>query len=160
VRHIRLQPREAWRRPGAAATIDGTGEAMDIQFNYAAVITAAILAFAVGGLWYSPVLFSRTWMREAGVDEDLLRQRNMGVVFGLTLVCNLVAAFNLAAFIGPKGSLSFGTLAGLATGLGWVAMALAVIYLFERRSLKLWLVNAGYQVVAFTLMGAVIGVWR
>ena len=39
-------------------------------------------------------------------------------------------------------------------------MSLGVIYLFEQRPLKLWLVNSGYQVVTYTVMGAVLGVWR
>ncbi|MGZ5276160.1 MAG: DUF1761 domain-containing protein, partial [Caldimonas sp.] len=69
----------------------------------------------------------------------------------------MVLAFNLAAFLGAKATLAFGTFASLATGLGWVAMSLAIIYLFEQRSFKLWLVNAGCQVVTYTLMGAVIG---
>jgi hypothetical protein len=29
-----------------------------------------------------------------------------------------------------------------------------------QRSLKLWLVNGGYQVVAHTLMGGLLGVWK
>ena len=28
------------------------------------------------------------------------------------------------------------------------------------RSLKLWLINSGYQVVAYTAMGAILGVWK
>jgi hypothetical protein len=39
-------------------------------------------------------------------------------------------------------------------------MALGVTYLFEHRSLKLFLINAGYQVVTFTVMGAILGAWR
>ena len=33
-------------------------------------------------------------------------------------------------------------------------MSLGIIYLFEQRSLKLWLINASCQVVTYTLMGA------
>lgn len=65
-------------------------------------------------------------------------------------------AFNLAAFIGPKGSLSFGLLAGAATGIGWASM----IYLFEQRSLTLWRIDSGYQVLTCPVMGGGIGVWR
>lgn len=130
------------------------------KINFVAVIAAAVLGFVIGGLWYSPALFSRLWAREAGMDESRLHGRNMAVVFGLALVCNLVMALNLAAFIGRGATAGFGAFAGLAAGLGWVAMALAVVYLFEARSIKLWLVNAGYQVVQFTAMGAVIGGWH
>ena len=81
-------------------------------------------------------------------------------VFALSFVCSLVMAFNLAAFLGAKATLGFGVFAGFATGLGWVAMSLAIIYLFEQRSLKLWLVNGGCQVVTYTLMGAILGGWK
>ena len=47
-----------------------------------------------------------------------------------------------------------------ATGVGWVAMSLGVIYLFEQRRLKLWRIHSGHQVVAHTLMGGLLGVWK
>lgn len=134
---------------------------MDLsQLNVLAVIVAAGLGFVIGGLWYSPILFAKAWMREAGLDETRVRSANMARVFGLSLACSLVMAFNLAAFVGPKASLGFGLFAGAATGIGWVAMSLGVIYLFEQRSLKLWLINSGYQVITYTVMGGVIGAWR
>lgn len=131
-----------------------------VQIHYPAVLAAALLGFVIGGLWYSPLLFAGPWLRAAGISEEQARAASRGKVFGLAALAQLVIAFNLAAFIGPKASLGFGVFAGLAAGLGWVAMSLGVIYLFEQRPLKLWLINSGYQVVTYTLMGAVIGVWR
>lgn len=131
-----------------------------LHFNYPAILAAALLAFVVGGAWYSPLLFARVWMREAGLDEAALKGSRPGLVFGLAFLCSLIIAFNLSAFLGAKATLAFGAMAGLATGLGWVSMSLGVVYLFERRSLKLWLVNAGYQIVTYTLMGALIGGWK
>ena len=132
----------------------------DIHFNYLAIAAAALVYFAIGGLWYSPILFAKAWAREAGLTEAQLQQPPLGRIFGLSAFAALVMSFNLAAFLGAKASLSFGLFAGAATGLGWVAMALGVIYLFEQRSLKLWLINSGYQVVAFTAMGGILGAWR
>jgi hypothetical protein len=131
-----------------------------VSFNYPAILVAALVSFVVGGAWYSPLLFARVWMREAGLDDAALRQARLGKVFALSFLCSLVMAANLAAFLGAKATLAFGAFAGLATGLGWVAMSLGIVYLFEQRSLKLWLVNAGCQVVTCTLMGAVIGGWK
>lgn len=131
-----------------------------VSFNLSAVAAAALLSFAIGGLWYSPLLFARPWMREAGLNEEQLRGGPMARIFGLAALASLVMAVNLAAFIGPKASLGFGLFAGAAAGLGWVAMSLGVIYLFERRSFTLWLINSGYQVVAYTLMGGLLGVWK
>jgi hypothetical protein len=38
--------------------------------------------------------------------------------------------------------------------------AIGIIYLFEGGTLKLFFINAGYFVVAFPLMGLVLGAWR
>lgn len=131
-----------------------------VQFNIVAVLVSALLAFVIGGLWYSPILFAKPWMREVGLSEEQTRQANPAKVFGFAALATLVMAFNLAAFIGNKSSIGFGLFAGAATGLGWVAMSLGVIYLFEQRSLKLWLINSGYQVVAYTVMGGVLAAWK
>jgi hypothetical protein len=131
-----------------------------LHFKFAAIFVAALMSFAIGGLWYSPLLFARAWMKEAGLTEQQTKEAPMGRIFGLAAVASLVMAFNLAAFIGPKASLGFGLFAGAAAAIGWVATSLGVIYLFEQRSLKLWLINSGYQVIAYTLMGGLIGVWK
>lgn len=134
---------------------------MDLStLNLAAIVVAAGTTFLLGGLWYSPILFARSWMREAGLSEEQTRQAGMGRVFGLSALAALVMAFNLAAFIGAKASFGFAVFAGLAAGLGWVAMSVGVLYLFERRSFRLWLINGGYLVVAYTAMGAILGAWR
>ena len=41
-----------------------------------------------------------------------------------------------------------------------VAFAIGVDYLFERKSVTHWLINAGHFVVTFVVMGAIIGAWR
>jgi hypothetical protein len=134
---------------------------MDLaQLDPIAIVIAALTTFVLGGLWYSPILFARAWMREAGLSEQQTAQAQMGKVFALSAIAALVMAFNLAAFIGPKGDWRFGLFAGLAAGIGWVAMSLGVIYLFEQRSLRLWLINSGYQVIAYALMGTIIGAWK
>ena len=33
-------------------------------------------------------------------------------------------------------------------------------YLFERRSLRLFLINAGYSIVALTIMGIILAAWK
>ena len=37
-----------------------------VQFNYPAILVAALISFVVGGAWYSPLLFAKTWMRKPG----------------------------------------------------------------------------------------------
>ncbi len=127
--------------------------------NWLAVVAAAVSSFMVGGLWYGP-LFGKTWMRVSEMSEERAAQANQGRIFGLSFVLQLIAAAVLALFIGAEASLGFALFAAGSVGLFWVAPALGVVYLFEQRSLAHWAVNSGYQVVAFLLMGLVIGAWR
>jgi uncharacterized protein DUF1761 len=128
------------------------------HLNWLAVIVAAAAPFAIGSLWYGP-LFGKAWMKLTGLSKGAPGQNSMGLTFGLTAVLNLIIATSLALFIGG-GDWLFGLSAGFAAGFTFVAMALGVIYLFESRPLKLWLVNAGYQTVVFTVMGTILGAWH
>jgi Protein of unknown function (DUF1761) len=101
----------------------------DLHFNFAAIFVAALMSFAIGGLWYSLLLFARAWMKEAGLTEQQTKDAPMGRIFGLAAVASLVMAFNLAAFIGPKASLGFGLFAAAGAAIGKVAMSLGVISL-------------------------------
>ncbi len=128
------------------------------HINWLAVFVAAFAGFAIGGIWYGPI-FGKAWMVEVGISEEQARSANKAKIFGTVFVLNLIAATSLSMFIGA-GDLHFGAFAGFMTGLTFVAVALGITYLFEQRSLKLWLINAGYQVVFFTAMGAVLGAWH
>jgi hypothetical protein len=121
------------------------------------VLLAALSAFLIGGLWYS-ALFAKPWRRAAGVADAELATGALRIFAG-SFVLALVIALSLAAFIGHRGVL-FGTFAGLAAGATFVAPALGVNYLFERRSLRLLAINAGYNAVAFTAMGAILGAFQ
>jgi hypothetical protein len=131
------------------------------SFNYLAILVATVSTFLLGGLWYSPALFSRAWMQEMGLTEEACRaQGGMGRIMGISFVLELIMAFNLAAFLGDKATLAFGLFAGAAAGFGWVALSFGVTYLFERKSLRLFLINAGYHGLAFTIMGGILGAWH
>lgn len=125
--------------------------------HWLAVGVATILAFILGGLWYSPALFGRVWQVDTGLSDEVLKQRPMTKVFGSSFVLELIIFINMAYFLGPTADLTFGLTAGFATGFGFIAMALGVTYVFEGKPLRLFLVDAGYHVVACTIGGGVIG---
>jgi len=129
------------------------------NLNWLAILVAALSAFALGGLWYS-VLFAKRWAKETGITSESASRKNMGRTFGLSFLLALVAAFFLALFIGNDHGALFGAHAGLMAGFGWVFTFLGIIYLFESKSLALFLINACYSVVSLTLMGLIIGAWQ
>ena len=129
--------------------------------NYLAVIVAALSTFLLGGLWYSPLLFGKAWMRANNFNNADLQTFSKARMFGWSFVFSLVMAVNLAMFLaGPGTNLTWGMTAGALAGFGWVAMAIAIIGLFENRSWSYILINGGYMTAAFVVMGAIIGAWR
>jgi hypothetical protein len=128
--------------------------------NYLAVAAAALSSFLIGGLWYSPVLFQRAWMRANGFSEQDLAKGGQGRIFGLAFVFALIIALNLAMFLnGPGTTVTWGATAGALTAI-WVALGIGTVALFERRPAAYTLVNGGYWVVALVVMGTIIGAWR
>ena len=86
--------------------------------DYVAAVVAAVSSFLIGGLWYSPILFARAWMRETGLTEEQLKGK-MGTVFGGAFVLSLVVAMNLAFFLGKNAGVAWGAGAGALAGIGW-----------------------------------------
>jgi hypothetical protein len=129
------------------------------HIHWLAVAVAAVAGFPLGALWYGP-LFGSTWMAATGITKERAKQANMAKIYVMTLVLNLVIATSLAMFIGTTANLQEGLFAGFMAGFTYVAAAIGITYLFEFRSFKLWAINAGYQVVVFSVMGAILGVWH
>ncbi len=130
------------------------------NLNFFAVLVAAVSSFLVGSIWYSPILFGKAWMKELNFTDEDLRKGNVTKLYILSFVVALIIAVNLAFFIGNDAGLVWGMTAGFLAGFGWVAMAIGLTYLFEDKSLRLYLINAGYHVVTFTISGGIIGVWQ
>jgi hypothetical protein len=132
----------------------------DLQLNIWAVLVAALSTFLIGGLWYSPAVFGKAWMRENGLTEEGLKNSNALKIFGLAFFLAIISAINLAMFMGPENDPAMGALWGFLAGFGWVATFVGTHYLFERKSFKLFLINAGYSVVALTIMGVILAAWK
>jgi hypothetical protein len=93
------------------------------------------------------------------LSKEDAQKANMAKLYGTTIFLNLIAATSLAMFIGPAGWQD-GLFFGFLTGVTFVATALGVVYVFESKPLKLWCINAGYQVVFFSVMGTILGAWH
>ena len=127
------------------------------NLNWLAVFVSALSTFLIGGIWYT--IFEKGWMITNNFTKSDLEKRKMPLVFGVSFLLSFIMALNLAMFIGQE-NVTFGMFAGFMTGFGWVALAIGIIALFENRSLKYVLINGGYMVVAFTVMGAILGAWK
>jgi hypothetical protein len=130
-----------------------------MEMNWLAVAAAAASSFLLGGVWYS-ALFAQPWMRATGLSPEQIKNSNVALVFGGSFVLALIAAASFAVFLGPNIDAGTGALYGATAGVCWVAASFGMNYLFERKTLSLFLINGGYHAVQFTLIGLILGAWR
>jgi hypothetical protein len=130
------------------------------EINVWAVLAAGASSMVLGGLWYSPVLFGKAWSAASGVSEAQQQSANMAKIMGTAFLLAVIGAAVFAMFLGPKPAFGFATAAGLSAGLCWVAGSFGINYLFEQRSMRLFLINGGYHTLQYTLIGAVLGLWH
>lgn len=161
-----------------------------MEFNFLAVLVAALVTLLVGFIWYNPKVFGTIWMKESGMTEEKAKQGNMLKIFGLTFFYSFMLAFimpaltvhqmgalgmiggpefidkalpSYAAFMADYGdafrTYHHGALHGFTSGL-FIALPITCINgLFEQKSWKYMLINAGYWIVSMTIMGAVVCRW-
>lgn len=160
-----------------------------MQINFLAILVAALATLPIGFIWYNPKVFGTIWMNETGMTEEKAKGANMLKVFGLTILFSFMIAFILQmlvihqfgalgmtggdpalvkpsydAFMADYGhayrTFKHGALHGFMTGLFLALPIIGINSLFERKSWKYILINGGYFIVSFTLMGGIICAWE
>ena len=135
------------------------------HLNYLHVFVVAIAGFMVGALWYS-VLFGKAWMAEMKITPEMAAAEKanggmagfLGKSFGFTLL----GTFGLAALIAAHGAANWkhGAAFGGFVGLFGPVMRMCNGAVYEKRSTKLQLINAGHEIVLYALQGAILGAWH
>lgn len=127
------------------------------DINFYAVFTATLLSFAIGGLWYSPLLFGRIWLKELKLGAEGINQKPR--VFILSFVFSLATAFIIANLLGPQPKLVNAVVTSAMIG-GIVLFSLGITYQFSNKTLRHLLIDGGYHIVIFTMFGLVLGSWH
>jgi hypothetical protein len=158
-----------------------------MPFNIYAVLVAALVTLAIGFIWYNPKVFGTIWMKETGMTEEKAQQGNMAKIFGLTIFYSLLLALMLPQIVnhevgamqaaggndqdpalieflkvhtGKFRSFKHGLLHGILAGVFFALPITAINALFEQKSWKYILVNAGFWIVSLGIMGAIICGWK
>jgi len=131
-----------------------------------AVLVTSVATMVIGFLWYSPLLFARPWTRLMGYDPDdkaklAEMQKEAGKLYGIAFVATLIAAAVLAKIIDLTSvvSIFYGMKVGFGIWLGFVATTQLTGALFTKQPMKLFLINTGYQLVCYMVMGAILAKW-
>lgn len=141
------------------------------DINLLAVLACGIASMIVGGMWYSPILFGKSYMKLMKVDnlsakEMAEMQKTMGPSYGLMFVGSLIMAYILAIFLGvfQADTLQMATNVAFWAWLGFMAPVCLGMSLFG--NLKgndrwtLLAINAGNYFVTIMIMATILSLWK
>lgn len=132
--------------------------------HYLVVLVTGVVIFLLGGLWYSPVLFAKPWVRLIGKSEEELKAAagNMPLSYLLVFLCGLVTAWVMAVLANhfPPYTAVRGALLGALCWLGFAGATSYATVIFSGVPRKLWLINSGYNLVSFVLAGIILMLCR
>jgi len=133
--------------------------------NFALLALTAFLAtpssIVVGTVWYRPRVFGNRWQALTGIDPN--KPVSPAVTYGGTFMATAVTAMVLAIAAHVAASyvaletLPAALLTALVLWAGLTASRMLVHDLFASKSLRIWLIDAGYELVTLLVMAAIIG---
>src|SRR4051812_42654131 len=115
--------------------------------NFWAILVAAVIAFAGGSLWYSPILFGKEWMRLTNVTEkDVAAAKAKGGMWKsyLAQLIGSIVTFGVLGFIVAAASgmtAADGALMGFLAWIGFTATDLLGAILWEKKPVRLALIQ-------------------
>lgn len=131
--------------------------------NPLAVVIAAAAYVAFGALWYSPALFVDRWMQSRGQTlTDVQDERGTSTSgYVASIITSLLVCYGLAVLVKSLGYTSFveGLMFGIFVWLVFNLPKVISLKFFESRPLPLVLINGGYDLVAYALLGGLFAVW-
>jgi hypothetical protein len=132
-----------------------------MQMNYWAVLASSVVAFVVGAMWYSPLLFGKSYLALRGLDPNAAQtSTSAGEIIGefvrWLILAFIFARFMVALGIGElRGALAFGATMWLA-----IYTALAGSVLHEGTPWRLYAIHAGDGLAKIALITTILGLWR
>jgi len=133
------------------------------QVNYLAVGICSLIFFFLGSMWFG-VLFGNTWVKELGRHNVFIQQPSIVGLFTkmmLNLLKNFVISLAMACLVVLTSSISVfsGLLLGVLVACGIAAPAMADVFIWENRSVKLFLIDSGYQIIGIVLSAIMLSIW-
>ena len=126
---------------------------------YLEVLIGGLAAFLLGFGWYT-ALFGKAWQAESGVTDEQA-QSGMAMTHGLAFVMMCIICFYINSMFNyhdiAEQTFVHGAFHGVMIGALIAAPAVAINYLYQKKSLKLFLIDAGYVLAFCALSGGVMG---
>jgi hypothetical protein len=133
------------------------------MINYLAVLVAAIVAVAIGAVWYSPYLFGKTWMKFSGINKTELKKiyKEKNKKYFIGLIISIVMAYVIAWLLKltEAATVGEGLYLGFLIWIGFVATTRLNGVIWKHKPFKLYLLNAVEVLVVILAMSWILTVW-
>ncbi len=130
--------------------------------SWLSLVIATLVPMAMGFIYYHKALFGQAWMDSIGMTEEKAKEANMGVTMGISIVMSFLIAFFLLNFCNGDGqegefdTFKHGAVHGVIISVFFVIPIFITNGLFEQKSWKNMLINAGYWLLTLAIMGGVL----
>ena len=160
-----------------------------MEINFLALFVAALSTLVIGFFWYHPKVFGTIWMKESRLTAENMKEGNMLLLFGTSLLYAFFISFSLqmltihqfgalgmvggdpsiakpsfSAFMTDYGTafrtFKHGALHGFMSGLFFALPIIGTNALYEKRSFKYTFITGGFWILCFTIMGGIICAWK
>jgi hypothetical protein len=126
------------------------------------ILVSAIIQWAIGAIWYSPVLFAKQWAALVSTPSGPDKQKSMiiGMIcsFGGSVVLSGIL-WHVIAWSGAN-TWGSGSFVGFLCWGGFFAAPQVGQYIFEGRRFKLFAINSSYWLFALLVTGGLLAVWK
>lgn len=134
------------------------------HINYVAVGVTSVIFFFIGSAWFS-FLFRSQWIKELKHHNVTIREPKQSVLINkmiLTFCANVAACIALACLVIMTDSTTVfsGLILGIITALGFAVPSLGSVFIWENRSLNLYLIDVGYPVVGIIVSAILLSLWH
>lgn len=127
------------------------------DINLLAVIVAGLAHMVTGLVWFTPRLFGKAWAEDTG--KDLVPARRwllVGVVGHQVIALALAVIVNLTGATTAAGGIAVAVL----VWLGFVVTLEVGELIWEKIPFRLFLIRVGNHLVALSIAGTILAVWR
>jgi hypothetical protein len=134
------------------------------DLNWFAAIVSGLAFFALGGLWYSNLIFGKQWTKATGWEQPE-GSKTPVLLYLMPLLTCLVTGLGVAMLAESTGTNTFGEaiVLGLVVGVAVAAMALLVTGFFDPKKPQpmVWVgITAGYHIVGILVISVIVALWQ
>jgi hypothetical protein len=126
-----------------------------MQINLIAALVTGVASLVLGFIWYGP-LFAKAWLGAVGLSEEQLKG-SPGPGYLLAFLSSTLLGAVTSYLVNALGltDVTGGAGLGALLALGYVVTTFATNYIFAMRSLRLFLIDAGYQSILVIIAGVI-----